>query len=96
MSRNLVLVAEERQGQATGLPETKEKSNMRIPVTTQDGINSHESLEKAFHVLFTPSMYAEIESHSANLKISKGAVIRSAVERYLRNLDRNKSAGNQE
>lgn len=87
MNRNRVLVAEERQGQATGLPETKENSHMRIPVTTRDGIKSHEPLEKAFHVLFSKTMYAEIESHSADLKISKGTLIRSAVKHHLRNLD---------
>jgi hypothetical protein len=60
---------------------------MKITVRTQDGIKSHEPLEKVFHVLLAPSMYAAIESHSAILKISKGALIRSAVERHLRNLD---------
>jgi hypothetical protein len=69
---------------------------MRIPVTTQDGIKSQESLEKVFHVLFTPTMYAAIESRSAALKISKGALIRSAVERHLRSLASSKSVGNQE
>lgn len=60
---------------------------MKTPVTTQDGIKSHELLEKVFHVLFTRSMYTAIESHSTHLNLSKGALIRSAVTQYLHNLD---------
>lgn len=62
----------------------------------QDGIKNSEPLERVFHMLFTKTMYAEIENHSTNLKISKGAIIRSAVERYLRNLDANRSVDIQE
>lgn len=60
---------------------------MRTTVTTQDGIKCHESLEKVFHVLFTRTMYAAIESHSTHLNLSKGALIRSAVTQYLHNLN---------
>jgi predicted DNA-binding protein len=37
--------------------------------------------------LFTPTMYTEIESLSTHLSISKGSLIRLAVEKYLRRLD---------
>lgn len=47
-------------------------------------MKSREPLEKVFNVLFTTTMYAEIEHHSAHLSISKGALIRMALEDYLR------------
>lgn len=45
-----------------------------------------EPLEKAFHVLFGPTMVARLTSHATNLKISKGALIRQALDNYFRNL----------
>ena len=54
-------------------------------------IKSREPLEKVFNVLFTPTMFTEIESHSTHLSISKGALIRFAIEEYLRKLGAEKS-----
>ena len=50
-------------------------------------LKSRETLEKVFNVLFTPTMYAEIENHSTHLSISKGALIRCAIEEHLRRMD---------
>jgi hypothetical protein len=58
---------------------------------TPQSMKSHEPLEKVFNVLFTPTMYADIESQSMQLRISKGALIRSAVETYLRRMDAEQS-----
>ena len=62
--------------------------------TTQDvpqSMKSHEPLEKVFNVLFTPTMYTEIESQSTQLRISKGALIRCAIEEYLHKVDAEQS-----
>ena len=50
-------------------------------------LKSRETLEKVFNVLFTPTMFTEIENHSTHLSISKGALIRCAIEDYLRKVD---------
>jgi len=55
--------------------------------TIQDipqSMRSREHLEKLFHVLMTPTMYTQIEHHSTYLKCSKGALIRMAMDDYLR------------
>jgi hypothetical protein len=49
-------------------------------------MKSREPLEKVFNVLFTPTMFTEIQSLSAHLRISKGALIRFAIEEHLRRL----------
>lgn len=54
-------------------------------------MKSREPLEKVFNVLFTPAMFTHIESHSTHLGISKGALIRSAVETYLRKVEAEQS-----
>ena len=64
---------------------------MTTTLETTDAIKSREPLEKVFNVLFRPSMYAEIESLSAHLSISKGALIRFAIEEYLHKVDAEKS-----
>ena len=45
-----------------------------------------EPLDKLFHVLFTKSMYAELEILSTRLKLSKAAIIRTAIEKYIHDL----------
>jgi predicted DNA-binding protein len=54
---------------------------------TPTALKSREPLEKVFNVLFTPTMYTEIENHSTHLGISKGALIRSAIEAYVRKME---------
>ena len=56
---------------------------MRTSLASPHAMKSREPLEKVFNVLFTPTMYTEIESLSAHLSISKGALIRFAIEEYL-------------
>lgn len=53
-------------------------------VEAPQSMKSHEPLDKVFNVLFTPTMHTQIEHHSTHLKISKGALIRMALEDYLR------------
>ena len=60
---------------------------MTTILETPHSMKSREPLDKLFHVLFTPTMYTEIESLSAHLSISKGALIRLAIEEYLSKLD---------
>jgi hypothetical protein len=50
-------------------------------------IKSHESLEKVFNVLMTPTMHNQIEHLSVHLRISKGSLIRSALEDYFCKLE---------
>ena len=45
------------------------------------------SLHTLVSPLFTPTMYSEIESLSTHLIVSKGTLIRLAVEEYLGKLD---------
>ena len=56
-----------------------------------NALKSREPLEKVFNVLFTPTMFTEIENHSTHLSISKGALIRCAIEEYLSKVDAEKS-----
>lgn len=63
---------------------------MRTSLETTHAMKSREPLEKVFNVLFTPTMYTEIESLSAHLSISRGALIRFAIEEYFRKVDAEK------
>lgn len=56
---------------------------MTTTVEKLNALKSSEHLEKVFNVLMTPTMYTQIDNHSAHLSISKGALIRSAVQTYL-------------
>lgn len=56
---------------------------MTTTLETPQSIKSQENLDKAFNVLFTPTMYTQIVNHSKHLSISKGALIRIAMEDYL-------------
>ena len=60
---------------------------MTTILETPHSMKSREPLEKLFHVLMTPTMYTEIESLSVHLNISKGALIRFAIEEYLSKVD---------
>ena len=60
---------------------------MTTILETPHSMKSREPLEKLFHVLMTPTMYTEIESLSVHLRISKGALIRFAIEEYLSKVD---------
>ena len=64
---------------------------MTTTLEAPHALKSRETLEKVFNVLFTPTMYAEIENHSTHLSISKGALIRCAIEEYLSKVDAEKS-----
>jgi predicted DNA-binding protein len=64
---------------------------MTTTLETPQSMKSREHLEKLFHVLMTPTMYTQIENHSAHLSISKGALIRSAVETYLSKVEAEQS-----
>lgn len=64
---------------------------MKTSLETTHAMKSREPLEKVFNVLFTPSMYTEIKSLSAHLSISKGALIRFAIEEHLRKVDAEQS-----
>jgi predicted DNA-binding protein len=55
---------------------------MTTTLEAPNALKSPEHLERLFHVLMTPSMYAEIETLSENLNISKASVIRTAIEEY--------------
>ena len=57
---------------------------MTTTLEVPQSMRSREHLEKLFHVLMTPTMYTQIENHSAHLSISKGALIRLAMDDYLR------------
>lgn len=59
---------------------------MTTTLEAHQSMKSREHLEKLFHVLMTPTMYTQIEHHSAHLSISKGALIRFAIEEHLRRL----------
>lgn len=52
-----------------------------------------QPLNKLFHVLFTRGMYTELEVLSTRFKLSKGAIIRLAIENYIRRLKEQKSVG---
>ena len=54
---------------------------------TPSVLKFQESLDNVFHVLFTRSMYTEIENRSTDLHISKGALIRLALDEYFKNLN---------
>ena len=56
---------------------------MTTTLETPQSIKSQENLDKAFNVLFTPTMYTQIVNHSNHLNISKGTLIRFAIEEYL-------------
>ena len=60
---------------------------MTTTLETPQSMKSREQLEKVFNVLFTPTMHTDIERLSAHLKISKGALIRCAIEEYLYRVD---------
>ncbi|MGH7183815.1 MAG: hypothetical protein ACREJN_17815 [Nitrospiraceae bacterium] len=64
---------------------------MTTMLETPHSMKSREPLDKLFHVLFTPRMYTEIESLSAQLSISKGALIRIAIEEYFSKVGAEKS-----
>lgn len=68
---------------------------MTTTLEAPSALKSHEALDKVFNVLFTPTMFTEIENHSTHLSISKGALIRLAIEEYLRNLEPNKPVEHQ-
>jgi len=55
---------------------------MTTTLETPYALKSPEHLDKLFHVLMTPTMYAEIETLSENLNISKASVIRTAIKEY--------------
>ena len=59
---------------------------MTTTLETPQSMKSREPLEKVFNVLFTPTMYTEIAHHSNHLNISKGNLIRFAIEEYLQKL----------
>ena len=46
-----------------------------------------ESIDKIFNVLMTQAMYARLESYSSRFGISKGALIREALEEHFQKID---------
>jgi hypothetical protein len=60
---------------------------MTMTLEVPQPIKSHEPLEKVFNFLMTPTMYAQMEYFSAGLSMSKGALIRLALEDYLIKLE---------
>lgn len=62
----------------------------------QDGIKTSEPLERVFHMLFTKTMYTELENQSVKLTISKGALIRYALQDYFKKLDTDKPVEHQD
>jgi hypothetical protein len=60
---------------------------MQTTLEDSCSMKSHETLDKVFHVLFTQSMYTELEALSTRRRVSKGALIRLAIEEYVRQLD---------
>ena len=52
---------------------------MTITLDTPFDKQSREPLEKLFHVLMTPRMYTELEVHSMQFGLSKGALIRLGI-----------------
>ena len=60
---------------------------MTMTLEVPQPIKSHESLEKVFNFLMTPSMHKKIEHLSKHLRISKGSLIRLALEEYVCQLE---------
>ena len=60
---------------------------MTMTLEVSQPIKSHESLEKVFNFLMTPTMHNEIERLSAHFRISKGSLIRLALEDYFCKLE---------
>jgi len=60
---------------------------MTTTLEAPQSMKPRELLEKVYHVLMTPTMYTEIENLSVHLNISKGALIRFALEDYFRKMD---------
>jgi hypothetical protein len=60
---------------------------MTTTIETPNALKSPEHLKKLFHILMTRTMYTKIENLSVRLSISKGALIRFALEDYFRKMD---------
>lgn len=57
---------------------------MKPTVETSHSMKSHELLNKVFHVLLAPSMYTELKDLSIGSRVSIGAIVRVAIEEYIR------------
>ena len=68
-------------------PAPRRQRRMRTTLDTPRSKKPREPLDKLFNVLFTETMYARLESYSSRFGISKGALIREALEGRFQTID---------